>query len=152
MEIKTDPSFDQAVDEYIDSVISREKSEFRPGLEPFEVYAAKMRLMLSDGLHAYRDTCLQGYSVLLEKLREILPQEKTLEVFQISPKSSQVLDDPEALMVFMAEGNSLYQLFEFSPETIGRFCWAACHLLEDQRFEEARDAFFLFGPRGPATR
>jgi tetratricopeptide (TPR) repeat protein len=147
--IVNDPLFDQAVDEYLDTLISQEKSEYHVNLEPFDVAAAKWRLRLSEGLHAYRDAYVGGYHVLLEKLHQLLPDQKDFNAFQINEASRPILEDPEALMTYLAEGNSLYQLLGFSSTVLANFFLAACQLLQEEQFEEAKQGFFFLALVAP---
>lgn len=137
-----DPDFEKAVNGYIDMLIAREKDEQNKAIEPFDVRASKMRSNLEEGLHTFQHTYAHGYQVLIEELKKSRGEEG-LEPFFIQGDCRQVLQNTDDFSNFLAEGIPLYQLFGFSVDALSGFYDAAGHLLQEKRFEDAKDAFFF---------
>ena len=72
-----------------------------------------------------------------------------LEKYRIKESSQKVLDSPHELFLFLAEGKMLYELFGFTTEVMLDFYQAAISLLNDDRFEDAHDAFFFLASIAP---
>lgn len=137
-----DPDFERAANGYIDMMIAREKSEERQGLETFDVLASKMRHNLEEGLYAFQRSYAHGYQVLIEELKQ-WKGEEALEPFRIPADCREVLENPDSFVNFLSEGTPLCQLFGFSTQGLTDFYEAAGRLLQANRFEDAKDAFFF---------
>lgn len=142
-----DPVFEHAVDEYAESIIEMEKEEFRPGLETFESHAAKIKSKVSETMHAFYDSYTHGYNVLLDELAKMLPVTDPavdpLEPFKAKAENIKKLDDPVEFMNFLNAGHSIYELLGFTYEAVCKFYEAGIHLVEQKRFEDARDGFYF---------
>lgn len=147
MEPKFDPAFEEAVNAYAESVVAMEKEEFRPGIEPFELHANKVRTKVAEAMHSFYNTYAHGYQVLLDELAKMIPASQTnvdpLEPFKAKDDQIQKLDDPAEFMNFLTEGHSIYEALGFTMDEVARFYDAAISLLDQKRFEDARDGFYF---------
>lgn len=137
-----DPDFEKAANGYIDMLIAREKSEEKQSLESFDALAFKMRHNLEEGLHAFQRTYAHGYQVIMEELKK-QKGEGALEAYRIQADCREVLENPDSFVNFLSEGTPLCQLFGFSKEALSDFYEATSRLLHENRFEDAKDAFFF---------
>lgn len=69
-----DSAFEEALEKYIDLVIERKKGEYASPLEPFDVYAQKVRRELSDHFHNFREQFMSGYHVLMCEMKKNRPK------------------------------------------------------------------------------
>ena len=144
---KQDPKFEAAVNDYIESVIHLEKKTYHSDLEPFEAHAEIIRKNISDAMHHFQKTYHHGYEVMLKELSEMFRAQKQkpdpLIPFKAKTNKLSILTDPVQFMEFLSQGKSIYELFGFSEDVLGKFYEAGCRLVEKKRFEDARDAFYF---------
>lgn len=138
----TVPAFQQAIQDYADSVVALEKEEFKSGLESFESHASKIRNHISSSMHAFYDTYHRGYAILFKELERSLKAD-ALDPFRSKVSNIKLLEDPMAFMNFLSSGHSIYELLGFTPEVVSRFYEVAHSLVEAKRYEEARDSFYF---------
>lgn len=144
---RVDPVFDQVVEQYADSVAELEKAEFTPGIETVERHVEKVKQRVSDAMHAFYTSYNHGYTVLLNALSEQLgprtPDRDPLAPYRAKTDKIQIFEDPVAFMDFLTTGHAIYELLGFSPEILEQFYKTARRLVEEKRFEDARDGFYF---------
>lgn len=141
-----DPVFEHALNDYIEQALTQAKKEYKPGIEPFSVQADKIRQKIREWFFAYQSSYIKGYQVLLNELAKILPEEKEgdpLAPFRLGDQGRKILDDPEAFTDQLAKGIPIFQIMGFTEEVLGKFYEAACHLVMEKSYTEAKDAFFF---------
>lgn len=142
-------TFDKAVEECIEAEIVQEKKEFRPGLVPFKARAAKVRANLTGTFYGFQKSFARGYALILDELRAINTNDLTL--FQPRITNLSLLDNPSSLIDSMSEGRSLYELLGFSPEALSTMCSAAHRMIEQNRVQDAKEAFFFLVTIAPES-
>ncbi len=66
-----------------------------------------------------------------------------LEIFEISQQAKETLASPFLFHERMSKGESILDIFGFSPEAMTGFYHAAVALMEDKRYADASDAFYF---------
>ena len=61
---------DKAIEELADVVIESLREQYRSDLEPFELYAQKVRFKIHININEFRTGFFKGYHVLLEELHK----------------------------------------------------------------------------------
>lgn len=147
MKPEQNESFEQAVEQYANTVIAIEKEQYQPGIEPFDVYANKIRLKVSEAMHAFYDSYTHGYAVLIDELRAEFPVTELnpdpLAPYLPKKNSHELLSDPMKFMNFLDDGHSIYEALGYTSEALEGFYQAAYKLIEQKRFEDARDGFYF---------
>ena len=69
-----DDLFDKSVDELADAVVDDHKGHHKSDVEPFEVYAQKVRSKIHLNAAIFRKRFSKGYHVLLEELSKQQPK------------------------------------------------------------------------------
>ena len=59
---------DEAINELADLVVTNIKEEYQNDLEPFEVYAQKIRSQLHSNIGEFRQRFIKGYLALMEEI------------------------------------------------------------------------------------
>ena len=67
---EADSDYDAAINELANIVVDNIHEEYRNDLEPFEVYAQKVRSQLHANIGEFRSRFVNGYRVLIEELRK----------------------------------------------------------------------------------
>lgn len=135
------------IDNYINAVLKAEEASFRPGLETFPVYAARLRTQLEHEIQTFHARFHRGYDLLLAELK--LMHVDNLERFTPNPESEKILGNPETFQKFIDDGHLLYEAYGFSPKELDDFCQAAHRLIAESRPDEAKDAFFYLATIAP---
>jgi hypothetical protein len=65
---KNDPEVEEAIRAFADLYVDSLKKEYHNPLEPFEVYAARIRAEIQKNTHHYAERLEQGYRVLIREL------------------------------------------------------------------------------------
>ncbi len=65
-----DPQFDEAVDALAQIFIDDAEQQYRSQLEPFDLYAQKVRGQFHDTLSDFRKRFAHGYQVLIKQIRD----------------------------------------------------------------------------------
>lgn len=143
------PTFDRAIDHYIELALAEEKKSYSSKVEPFDAHATKYRQKLSDQLHAFKNHFMRGYSLLLA---EIEPTEESITPYIMDESKFAAIDSFEKITQFYADGNSLYKLLGYSPDQLTRFYKAAHKITEQSRFQDGYDAYFFLVTIAPHLR
>ena len=61
---------DEAINELANLVVNNLHDEYRNELEPFEVYAQKVRSQLHANVSEFRSRFVDGYKILMDELRK----------------------------------------------------------------------------------
>lgn len=142
-----DPEFEAAVTNYIGEVISMEKKEYKPGIEPFSVHADKIRKSISESMHLFQKTYVHGYQVLMKELVVMFPKSEQeadpLAPYRPSGENMDILDNPEMFLAFLFEGGAICDILDFSPEAMKNFHDASVRLMQQKRYEDAKDALYF---------
>jgi hypothetical protein len=67
---EADVKLRKSVDELTEAIVEDLRDRYHSDLEPFEIYANRVRQQVCDNLQDFRDRFLQGYSVLLDELEK----------------------------------------------------------------------------------
>lgn len=70
---EADVKLRKSVDELTEAIVEDLRDRYNSDLEPFEVYANRVRQQVCENLQDFRDRFLQGYSVLLDELEKQAP-------------------------------------------------------------------------------
>lgn len=65
--VKPSPELERSIEELADVLIEHSRHEAKE-LEPFEVYAQKVRSHIFDSVHEFRHRFVHGYELLLEEI------------------------------------------------------------------------------------
>lgn len=68
MVAKTQIAFKKSIDELTEVIVENLREGYQSDLEPFEMYAHRIRRQVYENLEEFCDRFLQGYGVLLEEL------------------------------------------------------------------------------------
>ncbi len=66
-----------------------------------------------------------------------------IELFELSKHAKETLASPELFQQRLNAGDSILDIFEFSPDAVTGFYDAAVALMDDKRFADASDAFYF---------
>lgn len=67
---EAEPESDQAIDELVDMILENVHDEYHNDLEPFEIYAQKVRSQLHSNIVEFRSRFVKGYKVLIDELQK----------------------------------------------------------------------------------
>ena len=112
----------------------------QPARQPVD---AQSRKRLSDAMQQFLQTYDKGYKILLDELKKNLPRDASLKSYQTSMEKIRMLDTPEKLATFLNADKPLSELLGFSPEVVETFYEQAYKLIEQKRYNDAKDAFFF---------
>lgn len=140
---ETIPAFEEAVNLCIANALEREKGEIKPGLLSESAQKAKIASNISGSLHGFQKEFARGYQHILNELKEMLDNKELLSDFQPPEKNLSYFDNPVALIHFLSEGYAFYQLLGFSEKQLSKMGQAAYRLIEQNRFQDAIEAFFF---------
>ncbi len=146
------PAFDKAVNDYVALALEGEKENHSSQVESFEAYAAKFREKASHQLHTIKDRFENGYTVLLDEIESQLEPGESIDPYLIMGDKLATINSAEKLTQFYADGNSLYELFEYSPKILTSFYKAAYKILEERRYEEGLNGYFFIVTVAPHMR
>ncbi len=96
---------------------------------------------MNDAMHLFQQSYNNGYHLLIEELKK--NTKDNIKNYQAKNDGLKMLDNPEMLKNFLAEGKSISDVLGFSPDAIDKFYEAAHHLIAQKRYKEAKDAFFF---------
>src|SRR5262245_41307983 len=65
-----DEEFSKSVDDIADILLKEEEVNYKQGLEPFDVYAQKVRKEIHASMEEFRNRFLKGYELLLNELSQ----------------------------------------------------------------------------------
>ncbi len=96
---------------------------------------------VQDAMQQFRMAYNNGYHLLLEELKK--SKNENVNAYKAKIDGLKMLDNPEALKKFLADGKSISDVLGFSPEAIDHFYTAAHNLISQKRYKDAKDAFFF---------
>lgn len=144
--------FEDAVANYIQSVIQEQKKIHDPTLEPFDVVADRIRESLSELWHTFRKNYVNGYTILLEEMAKTLPDEESLAPYYADSEKLNSLQTVDGIADLMEQGRTIYMLLGYSSDVMQNFYRAAYKLLEEGKIEKGYYAFFYLVTIAPNVR
>jgi tetratricopeptide (TPR) repeat protein len=144
---QSDQSFDVALEDYINHVVTAEKEDYKPGLRPFSAYEAEIRSKLHEVFNFFSAAIANGYRVLIEELKDEMKtsesKEDLLALAAVNPEKLNIFDDNDALVKAFEEGTDIYELLGFTEKSLNVFYHAVRRMIEDKAFKNARDACYF---------
>ncbi len=145
--------FEDAVANYIEGVVEIERKRYDSTLEPFDLYAQKIRERLSEAWHAFRKSYVTGYSILLAEVSKMFPDDDdALIPYYADPELLSTLQTADGFADFLERGKTIYMLLGYTNEVMQNFYKAAYKLLVEGRIKEGFDAFFYLVTIAPNER
>ncbi len=123
---------------FIDAVLEDEKKEFQPGLETFEMHADRLSNEMTESMQKFQTQYTDGFTTLVEALAE-----QGFEPPRVREEALAVFEDSLALQNALEQGNAIYQLLEFSPETMKNFFEIGLNLVKNGNYAKAKDVFYF---------
>jgi iron-sulfur cluster repair protein YtfE (RIC family) len=71
-----DPESERGIQEFADLFVESMRDQYKKELEPFEVYAQKIRSQLHENIDEFRARIAHGYDILLQELSTHTPHRK----------------------------------------------------------------------------
>ena len=65
-----DQAYEEFLQRYIETLLDQKKEGYHSELEPFDVYAEKVKKDVSDYFHHFHECFLNGYEVLIKQLKK----------------------------------------------------------------------------------
>lgn len=103
--------------------------------------SAQEEKTVNDAMQQFQKSYNNGYHILLEELKK--SKNKDVDVYKAKIDGLKMLDNPEALKEFLADGKSISDVLGFSTDAIDNFYSAAHQMMAQKRYKEAKDAFFF---------
>lgn len=126
------------LNDFINAVLEEEKKEFQPGLETFQMHAVKIRQEITDSMKEFEKQYSDGFATISENL-----EKDGLQTPSVRPEALAIFDDPIAFQNALEQGKEIYQLLEFSPDTMKKFFEVALNLVKNGDFDKAKDVFYF---------
>lgn len=128
----------EAIDNYIDTIISHETELYKPGIETFEAYSIRIRKKIADTLKNSLETAIDGYQVLKNECdKNRSNDENPLLTF-----------DENELSTIIFTQEKLGQL-GLSFETVQKLYLKAIDLYNKNAFDDAKKAFYFLTAISP---
>lgn len=87
---------------------------------------------INEAIKQFKQAYTSGYQLLMQQSKQ-----------KASGSNLKMLDSPETFTKFLFDGKPLSEMLGYSDQDIDKFFDAASQLMNDKRFEEAKQAFFF---------
>lgn len=82
---KKDDHFEKCIEEFAEVIVEDSKEQYRSDLEPFELYAARVKSKVHANMEEFRSRFAKGYHILLDELQKESKKEEPPKPGSIRP-------------------------------------------------------------------
>ena len=140
--------FNQAVNAFCNSLIAEEKPLYQSQLEPFTIYAEKLRSSITDSLNMYYNSFQKGYRLVLEQIANKKSSEEQ-EKYHIPGKQQKAIQTLEDFSENLEHKQVLQSLFEYSGQMMSEVYELGIRLRQEKKLEESASIFIFLVTLNP---
>lgn len=68
---QAEKEFEKSVEDLTSAIVEDLEAGYQSDLEPFEIYANRIRHQVHENLEAFKDRFLHGYDVLIDEIKQL---------------------------------------------------------------------------------
>lgn len=133
-------SFNEAINEFCDALISERKKSYKSNLESFESYAQKIRNQLTASLSSYGNSYQNGYRIVIERIANKKENEEKVKYY-IPGNLEKKIKNPDDFYDLLEKKEVLQAVFNYSGEMMSEVYELGVNLRRDKKQKESVDIF-----------